>query len=38
MKEQACPGPLGGAGKTVEADETFIGRKPGRKSPSGQRP
>lgn len=31
MKEQAFPGPLGGSGKTVEADETFIGRKPGRK-------
>ena len=31
MKEKAHPGPLGGAGKTVEADETFIGRKPYRK-------
>jgi len=31
MKEQAWPGPLGGEGKTVEADETFIGRKLGRK-------
>jgi transposase-like protein len=31
MKEGAWPGPLGGEGKTVEADETFIGRKPGRK-------
>jgi transposase-like protein len=27
MKEPAWPGPLGGTGKTVEADETFIGRK-----------
>lgn len=25
------PDPMGGAGRTVEADETFIGRKPGRK-------
>ncbi len=25
------PGPLGGAGQTVEADETYIGRKPGTK-------
>jgi transposase-like protein len=31
MKEPAWPGPLGGEGKTVEADETFIGNKPGRK-------
>jgi hypothetical protein len=31
MKEKAWPGPLGGAGKAVESDETFIGRKPGRK-------
>jgi transposase-like protein len=31
MKEGAWPGPLGGEGKTVEADETFIGTKPGRK-------
>jgi transposase-like protein len=31
MKEGAFPGPLGGEGKTVEADETFIGTKPGRK-------
>lgn len=31
MKEGAWSGPLGGAGKTVEADETFIGTKPGRK-------
>src|SRR5882724_4560632 len=31
MKERAWPGPLGGGGKTVEADETFIGRKLGRK-------
>jgi transposase-like protein len=31
MKERAWPGPLGGAGQIVEADETFIGRKPGRK-------
>ncbi len=31
MKEQVWPGPLGGEGKTVEADETFIGNKPGRK-------
>jgi transposase-like protein len=31
MKEGAFPGPLGGAGKQVEADETFIGRKPGHK-------
>jgi transposase-like protein len=31
MKEPAWPGPLGGSGKTVEADETFIGRKPGKK-------
>jgi transposase-like protein len=31
MKEPAWPGPLGGSGKIVEADETFIGTKPGRK-------
>ncbi len=31
MKENAFPGPLGGEGKTVEADETFIGQKEGRK-------
>jgi len=31
MKEGAWPGPLGGDGKTVEADETFIGQKEGRK-------
>ncbi len=31
MKEQMFPGPLGGSGKIVEADETFIGFKPGRK-------
>jgi len=31
MKEPAWPGSLGGEGKTVEADETFIGRKPGKK-------
>ena len=37
MKEQAFPGPLGGTGKTVEADETFIGRKPGRKKQRGFR-
>ena len=30
MKEGAFPGPLGGEGKTVEADETFIGRKRGK--------
>ena len=30
MKEPAWPGQLGGSGKIVEADETFIGRKPGR--------
>jgi transposase-like protein len=37
MKEQAFPGPLGGAGKTVEADETFIGNKAGRKKARGFR-
>jgi transposase-like protein len=37
MKEGAFPGPLGGEGKTVEADETFIGRKPGRKKQRGFR-
>lgn len=37
MKEQAFPGPLGGAGKTVEADETFIGTKAGRKKARGFR-
>jgi transposase-like protein len=31
MKEGAWPGQLGGSGKIVEADETFIGRKEGRK-------
>ncbi len=31
MKEKTWPGPLGGEGKTVESDETFIGRKSGRK-------
>ncbi len=35
MREGAWPGPLGGAGKPVEADETFIGRKPGRKMQRG---
>jgi transposase-like protein len=30
MKEGAFSGPLGRAGKQVEADETFIGRKRGR--------
>ena len=35
MKEPAWPGPLGGSGKTVEADETFIGRKKGRKVQQG---
>lgn len=29
MKEGAWPGPLGGSGKVVEADETYIGRKKG---------
>jgi transposase-like protein len=29
------PPPLGGTGKTVEADETYIGRKPGRKKGKG---
>lgn len=37
MKEGAFPGPLGGSGKTVEADETFIGRKAGRKVQKGFR-
>jgi transposase-like protein len=37
MKEGAWPGSLGGEGKTVEADETFIGRKPGRKKQRGFR-
>src|SRR6267142_1332740 len=37
MKEGMWPGPLGGEGKTVEADETFIGRKPGRKKARGFR-
>jgi transposase-like protein len=27
--------PIGGPGKTIEADETFIGRKPGRKKAAG---
>lgn len=31
MKERAWSGPLGGEGKIVESDETFIGRKKGRK-------
>lgn len=31
MRDDGFSGPLGGEGKTVEADETFIGRKPGRK-------
>jgi transposase-like protein len=31
MKEGSWPGQLGGSGKTVEADETFIGNKPDRK-------
>jgi hypothetical protein len=35
MKEGMWPGPLGGEGKTVEADETFIGRKPYRKVKAG---
>src|SRR5262245_28148620 len=35
MKEPAFPGPLGGAGKQVEIDETFVGRKPGRKKRQG---
>jgi hypothetical protein len=35
MREPAFPGPLGGEGKHVEADETFIGRKPGRKKRKG---
>ena len=37
MKEKAFAGPLGGAGKTVEADETFIGNKAGRKKQRGFR-
>lgn len=37
MKEQAWAGPLGGEGKTVEADETFIGNKAGRKKARGFR-
>ena len=37
MKERAWPGPLGGAGQIVEADETFIGRKAGRKVQKGFR-
>jgi transposase-like protein len=37
MKEPAWPGPLGGEGKTVEADETFIGNKAGRKKTRGFR-
>ena len=37
MKEQAWPGPLGGSGKVVEADETFIGNKAGRKKQRGFR-
>jgi hypothetical protein len=37
MKEKAFPGPLGGEGKTVEADETFIGNKAGRKKARGFR-
>ena len=37
MKERAWPGPLGGAGQVVEADETFIGNKPGRKKQRGFR-
>jgi len=35
MKEPAFSGPLGGPGKQVEVDETFIGRKPGRKKRQG---
>jgi transposase-like protein len=35
MKEQAWPGPLGGAGVPVEADETFIGRKKGKEAKRG---
>jgi transposase-like protein len=37
MKEKAFAGPLGGEGKTVEADETFIGNKAGRKVQKGYR-
>ncbi len=37
MKEPAWPGPLGGAGKPVEADETFFGMKPGKKKRRGFR-
>jgi transposase-like protein len=29
------PGPVGGSGKTVEADETYIGRKPGKVKKAG---
>jgi transposase-like protein len=35
MKEGAWPGPLGGSGQIVEVDETFIGRKEGRKKRQG---
>lgn len=35
MKDDGFSGPLGGEGKTVEADETFIGQKPGRKKRRG---
>jgi transposase-like protein len=37
MKEPSWPGPLGGEGKTVEADETFVGNKAGRKKARGFR-
>jgi hypothetical protein len=37
MKEPAWPGPLGGEGKAVESDETFIGMKPGKKKRRGFR-
>lgn len=35
MKPTANEPPLGGEGKTVEADETYIGRKKGRTAPRG---
>ena len=31
MKPASGAGPMGGKGKTIEADKTYVGRKPGTK-------